>query len=295
MNFGTEDLRSFIAVADEGHLTDTADKLGIPQPTLSRRIARIESALGTELFDRVGRSLVLNTRGTAFLAASRRIIHEVDAATTEVHRLMDPELGTVRLGFMHSLGTWLVPALLRQYRSQHPNVQFELVQADALSLAEAVLNDALDLAFVAPAPQLEGVAWHEVSTQQLAIAVPEDHRLADAKSVCLKDLENEPFVGMYPGYGIQILLERLCAATGFAPKIAFTTMEMTTVGGLVAAGLGIALLPMGDDRLIPDGVALVPLEPRTEREIGLVWREAQAENSPPVRMFKDFVLRSGRW
>lgn len=288
MNFSLTDIRSFIAVADEGHLTKTAALLGLPQPTLSRRIARLEKNVGTPLFDRVGRSLVLNQRGQAFLGFARRILAESEAATTEVRRLMDPERGTVRLGFMHSLGTWLVPTLIREFRAAHPHVQFELRQGDARSLAEQVLNDALDLAIVAPAPDIDGVNWQVLRTQRLALAVSAGHRLAGLESVSLATAAEEPFIGMDPGYGIQILLERLCLATGFVPHIAFRTMEMTTVAGLVSAGLGVALLPMSDPYLAPAGVVLVPLEPRVDREIGLVWRAGLG--APAVEMFREFVV-----
>ncbi|MDU0479720.1 LysR family transcriptional regulator [Staphylococcus chromogenes] len=290
MNLATEDVRSFIAVAEDGHLTDTAAQLGVPQPTLSRRIARLEAAVGTQLFDRIGRTLTLNQRGAAFLTYARRIIAETDAASTEVHRLMDPEYGTVRLGFMHSLGTWLVPSLLRRYRAFHPGVQFELRQGDARSLSEQVLNDDLDLAFVAPAPEIDGIGWQVLHKQRLALAVPEDHSLAAWDAVQLHQAANEAFIGMEPGYGIQILLEQLSAAAGFTPRIAFRTMEMTTVAGLVSAGLGVALLPMGDPYLAPAGVVLVPLAPRVDREIGLVWRATKG--APAVEMFRDFVLAS---
>lgn len=288
MNVTLDDIRCFVAVAEEGHLTDTAALLGIPQPTLSRRIARVEKEIGTPLFDRVGRSLVLNARGQAFLGYARRIVSESAAAAIEVRRLMDPELGTVRLGFMHSLGTWFVPPLIREFRARHPHVQFELRQGDARTLSEHVLHDEVDLAIVAPAPDIDGVDWRVLRTQQLALGVPVGHPLAARESVALAEAANESFIGMDPGYGIQILLERLCSAADFIPNIAFRTMEMTTVAGLVAAGMGVALLPMGDPYLVPAGVVLVPLEPRVDREIGLVWRGGLG--APAVELFREFVV-----
>lgn len=282
LNLSTSDLESFLAVAESGHLTETALELGIPQPTLSRRIARLEDELGATLFDRVGRSLQLNARGRAFQRYARDIVTSADAGAREVHRLMDPEHGTVRIGFMHSLGTWLVPRLLREYRSQHPHVHFELRQGPARELENAVLADDLDLAFVSPQPTLDGLAWSLISTQPLGLAVPTEHRFAGRTSIRLEEAADEDFIGMDPGYGIQIILDELAKEAGFAPRIAFTTQEMNTVAGLVEAGLGVALLPLQG----------IPLDPPREREIGMIWRAALTE-APPVEQFRLFAARYG--
>lgn len=285
MNISTVDLRSFLAVAESGHLTESAAELGVPQPTLSRRIARLEDELGATLFDRVGRSLQLNARGRAFQTYARDMVAAADAGAREIARLMNPESGTVRIGFMHSLGTWLIPSLLREYRNRYPHVQFELRQGPARELEEAVLNDDIDLAFVSPAPSSPDLSWAVMHMQPLVLAVPEGHPLADRKEVALEEAAQESFIGMKPDYGIQIILDRLAAGAGFEPKIAFRTEEMTTVSGLVASGLGVALLPVGD----VEGVSFVPLAPPYEREIGMVWRSGLAE-APPVELFRRFVL-----
>lgn len=290
MNFSTTDLASFLAVAESGHLTDTAAQLGVPQPTLSRRIARLEDELGATLFDRVGRSLQLNARGRAFEPHAAAAIAAAEAGAREVRRLMDPEHGTVRIGFMHSLGTRLVPGLLRHYRRAHPAVQFELHQGPARQLEGAVLNDALDLAFVSPEPADPGLGWAVVASQDLALAVPSCHRLAERTYIELQDAADEPFIGMDSGYGIQIILGRLAREAGFEPTIAFRSQEMTTVAGLVASELGVAVLPLGDPALEFEGVTLVPLRPARSRDIGMIWRPGLVE-APPVELFRQFVMK----
>lgn len=279
MNLSTADIVSFLAVAESGHVTETAAQLGIPQPTLSRRIARLEEELGATLFDRIGRSLQLNARGRAFQRYARDIVTSANAGAREVHRLMDPERGTVRIGFMHSLGTWLVPRLLREYRAQHPHVDFELRQGPARDMEDAVLADDLDLAFISPAPAASELAWKVLATQPLGLEVPAEHPLAGRTAVRLDEVKDEPFIGMDPEYGIQIILESLAREAGFTPKIAFKTQEMNTVAGLVEAGLGIALLPL----------AVIPLDPPRSREIGMIWRSGLVE-APPVEQFRHFVI-----
>jgi len=290
----TSDLRGFIAVAEIGHLTESAAALGIPQPTLTRRVRRVEEAVGADLFDRVGRRLVLNGRGRAYLPHARAGLRELAEGRTKVARLMDPERGTVRLDFMHSLGTWMVPDLLRDYRALHPHVDVQLHQGAARVLIDRVLADAADIALVGPRPG-ESVgadavlAWHELELQRLALAVPEGHRLAGEGPVSLREAAEEPFIGMLPGYGTRMLLDRLTGELGFSPHLVFESMELTTVAGLVSAGLGVALLPLDDPYLAPRSIVLRPLDPPAHRELGMVWR-AGAQEAPPVDQFRRFVM-----
>lgn len=285
------DLHGFIAVAESGHLTASAAELGVPQPTLTRRIRRVEDAVGADLFDRAGRQMALNARGRAYLPHARAVLAELEVGRTKVARLMDPERGTVRLDFMHSLGTWLVPDLLRDYRALHPGVDFRLHQGAARALVDRVLADAADIALVGPRPPEAGgiLGWHQLELQHLALAVPEGHRLAVEGPVDLREAAEEPFVGMLPGYGTRLLLDRIAGELGFRPNLVFESMELTTVAGLVSAGLGVALLPLDDPYLAPAGIVLRPLDPPRHRELGLVWR-AGAGEAPPVDQFRRFVL-----
>lgn len=289
------DLQGFIAVAESGHLTETAAALSVPQPTLTRRVRRVERAVGADLFDRVGRRLVLNSRGRAYLPHARASLRELAEGRVKVARLMDPERGTVRLDFMHSLGTWMVPDLLRDYRALHPQVDVQLHQGAARVLIDRVLADAADIALVGPRPT-ESVGadalleWHELQVQRLALAVPEGHRLAATQDpVDLREAAEEPFIGMLPGYGTRMLLDRISRDLGFSPRLVFESMELTTVAGLVSAGLGVALLPLDDPYLAPHGIVLRPLDPPAHRELGMVWRVGTQE-APPVDQFRCFVI-----
>ena len=288
-----EDLRCFIAVAESGHLTETADRLGLPQPTLSRRVALLEKHVGTALFERAGRRLFLNLRGQTFLSFARRITAEVDVAAAQIERLMDPELGTIRLDFMHSLGTWMVPELIRTFRVDHPRVEFQLHQGSANNLVERVLADEADLALVGPKPPDVGsvLGWAPLLRQRLALAVPEGHHLDGAGPVSLREAAGEPFVAMLPGFGTRVLLDALFTDAAMTPNIVFESMELTTVSGLVSAGLGVGVLPLGDPYLPTVGVNLRPLDPPAHRELGLVWRVA-AGPAPAVEVFRDFVAES---
>ncbi|WIM67557.1 LysR family transcriptional regulator [Corynebacterium breve] len=282
------DLEGFLLVAKLGHLTAAAERLHVPQPTLSRRVQRVEKHVGAELFDRVGGRMELNGRGRAFVPRAEAVLTELAAGRTQVARLMDPEQGTVRLDFMHSLGTWMVPDLLRDYRAEHPHVEFVLHQGPGRYLAERVFADHSDLALIGPRPNDDRLGWLPLATQRLAVAFSAEHPLASAEPIRLADAADEPWVGMLPGYGTRTLLDDLVATAGFTPKFVFESMELTTVAGLVSAGLGVALLPLDDPYLAVSGVVLRAIDPPAFRELGLVWRR-EASSAPPVDQFRKFV------
>ena len=294
-----DDVRGVVAVAELGQVGAAADELGISQSALTRRVQRMERALGASLFNRVGRRLVLNTRGEAFVVQARKMLAAERAGRDMVSRLMDPERGTVRLDFMHSLGTWMVPDLVKAYRAQHPNVDIRLHQGAAQELVGRVLAGESDLALVGPRPTLPEAAepatsaqvgWHQIERQRLGLAVPEGHWAAGRAEVGIAEFRDEPFIGMLPGYGTRMLLDALADSAGFSPRLVFESMELTTVAGLVAAGLGSALLPLDDPYLQVGN--LVPLQPPAYRELGLVWR--QGDEAPPVAQFRDFIVE-GAW
>ncbi len=279
-----EDIRGFLAVVDYGRVGAAADELGISQSALTRRVQRVEASLGARLFERTGHTLHVNSRGTVFAATGREMLRAYESGRDDVARLMDPERGTVRLDFMHSLGTWLVPDLIKSYRELHPHVDIRLHQGAAQELVSRVENGESDLALVGPRPNA-ALAWHQIKVQRLGLAVPEGHWAAHRQEVDLAECAAEPFIGMLPGYGTRMLLDALAEDAGFSPHLVFESMELTTVAGLVAAGLGVALLPL-DDPYLQVG-SLVPLTPPAYRELGLVWRAG--DDAPPVQQFREFI------
>lgn len=295
MTPGPVDLAWFLDLVETGNMVDTALATGVSQSALSRRLAKLEHSVGVELFDRRGRNLVVNQRGTVLAQTAERTRDTWRAGVEEVRRLVDPERGTVRLGFMHSLGTWLVPTLLREFRAEHPSMDFDLVQGAALDLVSQVTDGTVDLAIVGPRPveQVDSgqVGWEQLAEQQLGLAVPADHRWATRDSMDFAEAAGEPFIAMLEGYGTRLLLDTLAADHGFRPRLVFESMELTTVAGLVTAGLGVALLPLGDPNLQMAGMSVIRLDTARVRELGIVWSGGPAAPTmvPPVAGFLDFV------
>ncbi|MYW92339.1 LysR family transcriptional regulator [Amycolatopsis rubida] len=271
-----------------GNVTRTAEILGVPQPTVSRRLAALGQALGAPLTVPDGRGVRL-TRAAELLAdAAERALPVVDAGVRLVREEIEPASGRVVLGFLHLLGRSLVPELLRTYREQAPSARFSLVQGSLRDMVDRLVSGELDLALLAPVVEDERLETVVLDRQPIHLSVPAGHRLAARRSVRVAELADEPFVLLEPGYGLRRITDDLCAAAGFTPKVAFEGQESDTVRGLVGAGLGVALLPRFEPGS-PAGVAEVPLHPPVHRTIGMAWRAGEPL-SPAVQAFRDHVL-----
>ncbi|MER5637037.1 LysR family transcriptional regulator [Kitasatospora sp. NPDC002227] len=284
----------FAAVARLEHVTQAAQLLGMPQPTLSRAVARLEAELGVRLLAREGRAVRLTRAGALLLGSAERALAELERGVEAARAEADPAAGRVAFGFLHTLGTDAVPALLRGFRAAgHPKVRFQLAQDYVAAMLERLRAGELDLCLVSPLPDAPDLTARPLDEQKLHLAVPADHRLAGRRRIRLAEVAQEPFVAVEQGYGLRVITDGFCAEAGFSPRIAFEGEEAETLRGLVAAGLGVALLPPA---LVPRPgvVELEVTAPRTRRAIGLAWVTGRPL-TPPVAAFRDFVLaRRGR-
>jgi DNA-binding transcriptional LysR family regulator len=284
-------LRQFVVVAREEHLTHAAELLGIPQPTLSRSIARLEADLGVPLFTRPGRSIRLTRHGRSLLDAAERAVATLTGTLERLAGEADPAAGRVALGFLHTLGGETVPRLLRDFRAQRPLVRFALVQAGGHELLSRLRDGEIDLCLTAPLPREPGVRSRALDEQRIDLFVPSGHRLAERRDgVPLTEAADEDFIVMEPGYGLRAITDDLFRAAGFEPRITFEGEEADTARGLVGAGLGVSLLPATASSLAdPAVVAVRVTAPRATRTIGLVWPDDRPLTAPAAA-FRDFAL-----
>ncbi|MFR9789422.1 LysR family transcriptional regulator [Streptomyces sp. MB22_4] len=281
-------LAYFAGVARHEHVTRAAQEMNVPQSTLSRAMARLEQDLGVELFARRGRTLVLTTAGRTFLASVERALGEVERAAEEVRADADPATGKVAFGFLHTMGAETVPGLLHAFRAEHPRIRFSLVQNYGEAMLEGMRAGRLDLCLTSPVPDAPDLVARRLDEQKLRLVVPGDHPLAGRRRIRLAEAAEENFVTLEPGYGLRRITDALCREAGFTPRIAFEGEEAETLRGLVAAGLGVALLPPPTVPR-PGVVELTVTAPRAVREIGVAW-PADRPDTPPVAAFKKFLL-----
>ncbi|MET9316991.1 LysR family transcriptional regulator [Kribbella sp. NPDC003505] len=284
-----EDLRWFTVLAETEHLTEAAAALGTSQPNLSRSLQRVERAFGVPLFERERRGVRLNPYGRVVLDAARAGVTAVDTAKRQIDALLDPESGTVRLAFLHSVATSLMPDLLKAFRAVAPRVEFQLRQEPAHDIVQDLETGEAEIAIVAPRPDPSRFGWHLLERQRLCLHVPPGHALASRHRVELEAARDEAFVGLQPGFGFRRVTDRLCREAGFSPQLAFEATDLATIDSLVGAGLGVAILPAGAVRGNDSGAVSVPLAGvRSRREIGMSWR-LSAPLTPAAERFRAFV------
>lgn len=284
-------LVEFVAVARWEHVTRAAEELGMPQPTLSRRIARLERAVGVPLFARHGRRLELTRAGRNLAVVAERALADLERGLAEVTRSADPASGTVALAFLNTLGVALVPRILREFRGGHPAIGFQLVQDGHDAVLARLRRREVDVCLTSPLPQEPDLAALPLHQQPLRLAVPDGHPLAAGRRVALASAAHEQFVGFKPGYGMRTITEQWCHRAGFTPGLAFEGEDVATVRGLVAAGLGVALLPATSSPA-PGTVELTVSDLPVTRTIGLITT-ATGELPPPARTFHAFLTHHG--
>ncbi|RKS08912.1 DNA-binding transcriptional LysR family regulator [Nocardiopsis sp. Huas11] len=268
-------LRMVAAVARTEHVTQAAESLGVPQPTLSRALARVQEELGIALVERTGRGVRLTRAGQRLLPYVERALADLREGLAD---LTGAEEGRVALTFLPTLGVEVVPALLRGFRAEHPGVRFTLTQEPWAESLRRLSAGGADLALTSPLPADPGLASTVLHTQWLRLVVPEHHRLAPvAGPVSAATAAAEEFVLLKPGRGVRHLTDRLLAEAGVSPRVAFEADDINTARGLVAAGLGVSVLPARPRGPLPGTVELGLTEEGSDRPVGVVWPRVGAD------------------
>ncbi|XAS74323.1 LysR family transcriptional regulator [Micrococcaceae bacterium Sec5.1] len=288
-----DELRWFAALAESEHVTETAAKLHLSQSTLSRGIQRVEHHFGTRLFDRSARKLTLNRFGEVARTHILRALGELETAEQRITAMTDPGRGVVSLAFVSSLGSWLIPEIIGGFTTEVPDTSFFLEGGAADHVLDLVRTQAVDVAILAPRPDDTTFGWIEVADEPLALVVPENHHsAASATHLHLGDVRDESFVGLRPEFGLRQIGDRLCASAGFKPQMVVEATEMTTLWGLVRAGLGVAILPRTDGPMAQGTRQLQITDAAAHRSVGLVWLIGRRQPAPVTR-FIDFMGQYG--
>ncbi|GAA3054452.1 LysR family transcriptional regulator [Pseudonocardia yunnanensis] len=278
------------AMRSHGHLSAAAEAAGVPQPTATRWIGDLSSTVGVALTRRVGRRSELTAAGVALADAVVTSHQSLAIGVARALEAADPARGHVVFGFLRSLGTTSVPALLRGFRSEYPHVRFSLLQAGHHELLERVAAGTVDVALsstLAVPTDLHSVALYR---EPLVLVVQADHRLAKRRRVRLEECRHEPFVSLRPGVGFRSLVDSLFTAAGFSPAHGFEGDDVETVRGLVGVGLGVAVLPAREGGPLA-GTAEPGLRPHRHREIGLITSNKR-RLEPAAASFYRYSLES---
>jgi LysR family transcriptional regulator, transcription activator of glutamate synthase operon len=316
----TDALRWFKLVAEGVTVTEVSELEMVTQSGVSRALARLEAQVGTPLLERSGRTLRLTRTGEVFKPHVDRLLEELRGGLDAVAQFVSPETGTVAVAFQQSLGSWLVPDLLGSFRAAHPGVGFRLTHARDELHGLPLDGGAADLEIgtrrfrtgaEATRPGDRAVRTQRIANEPLRLALPASHPLAaphveaswsredggpadgSRPGSWLTEVAGDPFVGLRPTSALRKLGDDLCAAAGFRPTIVFEGDDLSNVHGLVAAGLGVAIVPApraGSPVAGPGPVLYLPiLDGGAERDIYLTW-PADKALLPAAELFRRHVI-----
>jgi DNA-binding transcriptional LysR family regulator len=257
-----------VALGEVEHVTTAAAMLRMPQPTVSRIIRRVEARLGVPLVEAAGRGVRLTDSARAFIPYAQRALDAVADGLQVLQSRHEIARATVRIAFQTSLGERFVPELIRAIRREHPGLRFVLSQGARRKCLEMLTGGETDIALVSrlrPAP--DGLKVMHLFDQPLCVLVADDHRWANERSLRTRDLTSESIITLKVGFGLRGSTDELFAAAGVLPAIAFEGEDLYTLRGLVASGLGVAIVPRED--VPPAGCRQITLnDPAARRDMG---------------------------
>jgi DNA-binding transcriptional LysR family regulator len=285
-------LKYFLAVAEELNFTRAARRLHMAQPPLTQQIKALEAEIGVALFDRSRYRIALTEGGKVFADDVARILGEVRLAVLAAQRAARGVVGQLRVGFTESASfNPLVTSAFRSLRTAFPQVDVSLEEHQSLELYTALKESRIDAAFVRPPlSNSAGVTLHMLQKEAMVLAVPNWHRLAARKTVALRELRSEAFI-LYPRSvrpGLADAVVTACEKAGFTPRVEQYAPQMSSTINLVAASLGISIVPQSMAGLQPQAVAYIRLRGRpVEAALAIAFRTD--ERSPIVLKFVEIT------
>jgi DNA-binding transcriptional LysR family regulator len=288
-------LRYFVTVAHEGHITRAAEKLNMQQPPLSQQIRALEREVDAALFVRHPRGVTLTDAGRSFLADAESILAQAEHAKIRARRTARGETGRIAVGFTTSAPFHpLVARAIREFRHKRPDVCFVLEESSSGELVSGLRDERLDIAFIRSGlVEPQGIDVHPLLHEDTAVAFPARHPLARRPSLSLKELANETFI-LYrrpDGRGLYDVIIAACSAAGFSPHVGQEAPRIVSTLNLVAAGLGITIVPASLSRLPLEGVIYRPLRGKPALRVPLNLACRRDERSAATLAFIELARR----
>ena len=277
-------LRYFAAVAETLNFGRAAARLSISQPPLSRQIQALEQELGTALFLRTPRGVRLTAAGRALIPEARRLLREAAALVDGARHLAEGGVGSLRIGFISTASYNVLPRVLPEFHRRRPGIQLALQETTSDAQIALLRDYELDVGLLVPPVVDAGFRYLPLMREPLVAALPARRRWP--RRVALASLAAETFI-LFPrqaGVGLYDLIVGFCRSAGFTPRIGQEAVQMPTIVSLVAAGMGVALVPASLRHMRRTGVVYRAMaETSPLMEVGLAWREGEEE--PAVAAF----------
>ncbi|VXC92520.1 Uncharacterized HTH-type transcriptional regulator YbhD [Burkholderia sp. 8Y] len=277
VNFDLNDLQAFRAVVELGSFRKAAEAVSISQPALSRRIDKLEEALGVRLFERTTRSVTLTTVGRVFAPSADQLLDDLDIALLGIRDVSSSRLGHVTIACVPSVAYYFLPSVIASYHRRFPRIRVKLLDSSANEVLGAVISGEADFGVSFMGSQESEVEFKLLLQERFVAACRRDHPLARKKRVTWNELYEHDYVSVDKTSGNRLLLDQALAAVAPRAPSVCETRHVTTMLGLIEAGLGVAAVPSmampGHDHPILTSVPLV--EPVVKRRVGIVRRRGR--------------------
>lgn len=250
-------LRQFVAVAEELHFHRAAERLHMAQPPLSQAIRRLETEIGAPLFIRNNRNVALTRAGVSFLDTARAILDTLETGVEQARRVASGTSGSLRVVFVGTLHFNFLPKVVQAFRSRLPDVELMLREATTAEQIAALKAGSADIGLMRrPGAAVPELVFERIAREEIVVALPDDHAQAGSQQVPLAALARDNFIATprSEGMGFYDQMIALCNAAGFSPRIVQEARQIETIAGLVAGGLGIALVPASIRQGLRDGI-----------------------------------------
>jgi len=290
MNFDLADLRAFVAVAELSSFRAAAESIHLSQPALSRRIDKLEQALGVRLFERTTRSVNLTAVGRDFSHKARSVLDDLENSLMSMQAVAASQLGEVVIACVPSAVYYFLPKVLRDFHEQHPRIRVRIVDDSANGVLESVARGEADFGINFIGTQEPEIEFNVILKEPFVVACHRQHPIARQKEVTWRELTKYDFMTVDKSSGNRLLVDLALANSEVRPSWCFEAKHVSTLLGLVEANLGIAVVP----RLsMPQGehhtLAQVKLvEPTLERNIGLILRQGR-RLTPAAKKLYDMI------
>lgn len=243
MDLTLQQLRLVLAVHDAGSFTLAGEQLHLAQSSMSRTVREVERKLGITLFERTTRNLVTTPEGSEFCRVARRMVEAFDAGINHFEGFLAGSRGRVRIAALPSLAAILLPPVVSAYRAAHPEVELSIEDDMSDEVLRRVRTGAVDLAVTVVPEPLPDLQVRPIAADRFCCVFPPSHPFAERRRLDWADLAGQPHVAFEPSSSIRQHAERAFATARVRPDVVLESRNITTVAGLVAAGLGVAVMP----------------------------------------------------
>jgi len=278
LQFDLADLRAFVAIADLGSFRAAADAIHLSQPALSRRIEKLEDALGVRLFERTTRIVALTTVGREFLRKARQILDDLEESLLAIQEVAATRRGIVTIGCVPSAVYYFMPRVIRRYRELYPKIRFRMIDDGANEVLNAVVKGEADFGINIIGMQEPEVEFHAIGKERFVVACHREHELASRPHVTWAELCSYDYMTIDKSSGNRQLLDQALTTLPHRPQWLYEASHSQTLLGLVEAALGVAVVPeLAMPHYEHPTLASVPLiDPVVTRTLGLIRKRGKS-------------------